>query len=39
VRIPPAALHSSKPATASEGVRCFCFAVGLPGTGRIDYSS
>ena len=38
VVIPPEALHSLEPVTAHAPIHCFCFAVGMPGAGPIDYS-
>ncbi|MHB8341466.1 MAG: cupin domain-containing protein [Mycobacteriales bacterium] len=39
VHIPPDAVHSLRPASSNAGVHCFCFAVGLPGAGPVDYTS
>ena len=38
VYIPPEARHCLR-ADAGEAMRCFCFAVALPGVGSIDYTS
>jgi mannose-6-phosphate isomerase-like protein (cupin superfamily) len=39
VPIPPDAVHSIRPIGPHAPVRCFCFAVGLPGHGPYDYRS
>jgi mannose-6-phosphate isomerase-like protein (cupin superfamily) len=39
VYIPPGALHSLRNTGASEPILCFCFAVGVKGTGKINYTS
>jgi mannose-6-phosphate isomerase-like protein (cupin superfamily) len=39
VYIPPNVVHSLRPATAHAPIRCFCFAIGEPGIGAVDYSS
>jgi quercetin dioxygenase-like cupin family protein len=38
VHIPPDALHSLRPISDHAPIRCFCFAVGCPGAGPVDYS-
>lgn len=38
VAIPPDAVHSIGPVGPHTGIRCFCFAVGLPGAAAYDYS-
>ncbi len=38
VYIPPDTVHSLRP-TGSEPIRCFCFAVGVKGSGPIDYTN
>ena len=39
VHIPPDAVHSLASASPHASIRCFCFAVGLPDTPEVDYSS
>ena len=39
VCIPPDALHSLEPVTTHASIHCFCFAVGLPTSGVIDYTN
>jgi quercetin dioxygenase-like cupin family protein len=38
VHIPPNAVHSLRPVSANAPIHCFCFAVGLPGAGPVDYT-
>jgi quercetin dioxygenase-like cupin family protein len=38
VHIPPNAVHSLRPLTDNAPIHCFCFAVGVKGAGRIDYT-
>ena len=38
VCIPPDALHSLEPVSAHAAIHCFCFAVGLPTSGVVDYT-
>jgi quercetin dioxygenase-like cupin family protein len=38
VCIPPNALHSLEPVSENAAIHCFCFAVGIPGAGVIDYT-
>jgi quercetin dioxygenase-like cupin family protein len=38
VHIPPDAVHSLRTVSAHAAIHCFCFAVGIAGAGRIDYS-
>jgi quercetin dioxygenase-like cupin family protein len=38
VRIPPNTVHSLRPITDNAPIHCFCFAVGLPDAGDVDYS-
>jgi quercetin dioxygenase-like cupin family protein len=39
VHIPPNAVHSLRPVSAHAPIHCFCFAVGQPGAGPIDYTN
>jgi mannose-6-phosphate isomerase-like protein (cupin superfamily) len=39
VYIPPNVVHSLRPATEHAPIRCFCFAIGEPGIGALDYST
>jgi quercetin dioxygenase-like cupin family protein len=39
VHIPPDAVHSLRPVSATASIRCFCFAVGLHDTPEVNYSS
>jgi quercetin dioxygenase-like cupin family protein len=39
VYIPPDELHSLKPISEHAPIHCFCFAIGVKGAGRIDYTS
>lgn len=38
VHIPPDARHSLRPVSDNAPVHCFCFAIGVPGAGPVDYS-
>jgi mannose-6-phosphate isomerase-like protein (cupin superfamily) len=38
IYIPPDTVHSLRP-TGDEPIRCFCFAVGVAGSGPIDYTN
>jgi quercetin dioxygenase-like cupin family protein len=38
VRIPPNANHSMWTVSANAPVHCFCFAIGVAGAGKVDYS-
>jgi quercetin dioxygenase-like cupin family protein len=38
VHIPPNAVHSLRPVSEHAPIRCFCFAVAVPGAGPIDYT-
>jgi quercetin dioxygenase-like cupin family protein len=38
VLIPPDAPHSIRPVSEHAPIRCFCFAVGLAGSGAYDYA-
>jgi quercetin dioxygenase-like cupin family protein len=39
VYIPPDVVHSLKPISEHAPMRCFCFAIGVKGIGKIDYST
>jgi len=39
VYIPPDKVHSLKPVSDHAPIHCFCFAVGCPGAGEIDYTT
>lgn len=39
VHIPPNAVHSLRPVSAHAPIHCFCFAVGQPGAGPVDYTN
>ena len=39
VDIPPDTVHSLKPISDHAPIHCFCFAVGLPDAGEVDYTS
>lgn len=39
VKIPPDVVHSLRPVSANASIRCFAFAVAVPGAPAIDYSS
>ena len=39
VKIPPNAVHSLKPVSPNASIRCFAFAVAVPGAPPINYSS
>ncbi len=38
VHIPPNAVHSLRPLSGNAPIHCFCFAVGVKGAGKIDYT-
>jgi len=38
VRIPPNTVHSLRPVSDHAPIHCFCFAVGLPDAGEINYT-
>jgi quercetin dioxygenase-like cupin family protein len=38
VRIPPDTIHSLRPVSDNAPIHCFCFAVGLPGAGEVNYT-
>jgi quercetin dioxygenase-like cupin family protein len=37
--IPPNVTHSLRPTSAHAPIHCFCFAIGVKGAGKIDYSA
>ena len=39
VHIPPMMVHSLRPLSANAGIHCFCFAVGVPDAGPVNYTS
>ncbi|HTZ08920.1 MAG TPA: cupin domain-containing protein [Acidimicrobiales bacterium] len=39
VHIPPDKVHSLRPVSDSAPIHCFCFAVGVPGAGAINYTT
>ena len=39
VHIPPNAVHSLRPVTDNAPIHCFCFAVGEPGAGPVNYTT
>ncbi len=39
VHIPPDKVHSLRPASAHAPIHCFCFAIGVKGSGPIDYTN
>jgi quercetin dioxygenase-like cupin family protein len=38
VYIPPNKVHTLRPLTDHAPIHCFCFAIGTPGAGPIDYT-
>ena len=38
VHIPPNAVHSLRPVSDHAPIHCFCFAVGTPDAGEINYT-
>ncbi|HVA43321.1 MAG TPA: cupin domain-containing protein [Acidimicrobiales bacterium] len=38
VHIPPDQVHTLRPITDHGSIHCFCFAIGVPGAGPIDYT-
>jgi quercetin dioxygenase-like cupin family protein len=38
VHIPPNKVHTLRPVTDHAPIHCFCFAIGVPGAGPIDYT-
>jgi quercetin dioxygenase-like cupin family protein len=39
VYIPPDAVHSLRPVTEHAPIHCFCFAIGVKGSGPVDYTT
>ena len=39
VHIPPDVVHSLRSATDHAPIHCFCFAIGVKGSGPIDYTN
>ena len=39
VHIPPDKVHTLRPVTDHAPIHCFCFAVGVKGSGPIDYTN
>lgn len=39
VHIPPNAVHSLRPVSDHASIHCFCFAVGEPGAGPVNYTT
>jgi quercetin dioxygenase-like cupin family protein len=39
VHIPPDKVHTLRPVTDYAPIHCFCFAIGVPGAGPIDYTN
>jgi quercetin dioxygenase-like cupin family protein len=39
VHIPPNEIHSLRPVSDHASIHCFCFAVGLPDAGPVDYTN
>lgn len=39
VYIPPDAVHSLRPVSEHAPIHCFCFALGVAGIGKLDYST
>lgn len=39
VHIPPDVLHSLRPVSDNASIHCFCFAIGTPGAGPVDYTT
>jgi quercetin dioxygenase-like cupin family protein len=38
VHIPPDKVHTLRPITDHAAIHCFCFAIGVAGSGPIDYT-
>jgi len=38
VHIPPDTVHSLRPVSDSAAIHCFCFAVGMPDAGPVNYT-
>jgi len=39
VYIPPDKVHTLKPVSDNAPIHCFCFAIGVKGSGPIDYTN
>lgn len=39
VYIPPDVVHSLRPVSDNAAIHCFCFAIGVGGIGKLDYST
>ncbi len=39
VHIPPMAVHSLRPVSDNASIHCFCFAVGVHGAGKVNYTT
>jgi quercetin dioxygenase-like cupin family protein len=39
VHIPPDKVHTLRPTTDYAPIHCFCFAIGVKGSGPIDYTN
>jgi quercetin dioxygenase-like cupin family protein len=39
VHIPPMATHSLRTVSPHAPIHCFCFAVGVKGAGKVDYTT
>lgn len=39
VYIPPNAVHTLRPVSDNASIHCFCFAVGEPGAGPVNYTT
>jgi quercetin dioxygenase-like cupin family protein len=39
VYIPPDKVHSLRPVSDTAPIHCFCFAVGVKGSGPVDYTN
>jgi quercetin dioxygenase-like cupin family protein len=39
VYIPPDKVHSLRPVSDTAPIHCFCFAIGVKGSGPIDYTN
>jgi quercetin dioxygenase-like cupin family protein len=39
VYIPPDTVHSLRPISDNAPIHCFCFAIGVAGIGKLDYST
>jgi quercetin dioxygenase-like cupin family protein len=39
VYIPPDAVHTLRPVSEHAPIHCFCFAIGVKGSGPVDYTN